>query len=63
MSGRDVHRNTTMLFSVAMIVIGVALVGRTLSAGGGPLSIGVIMGVLFLAAGLGRIWVARSTRR
>ncbi|HVP02371.1 MAG TPA: hypothetical protein VMT10_07370 [Solirubrobacteraceae bacterium] len=63
MSGRDVHRNATTLFSVAMIVIGVALVARTLSAGGGPLSIGVIMGVLFLAAGLGRIWVARSTRR
>jgi len=40
----------------------VALIVRALSAGGGPFSIGVIMGLLFLAAGLGRMWVARSTR-
>jgi hypothetical protein len=62
MSGRDAHRHLTTLFSIVMIVIGAALIVRALSAGGGPFSIGVIMGLLFLAAGLGRMWVARSTR-
>ncbi|HEY5142613.1 MAG TPA: hypothetical protein VII98_03850 [Solirubrobacteraceae bacterium] len=62
MSGRDTHRLMTTLFSIIMVVLGVALIVRALSAGGGPFSIGVIMGLLFLAAGLGRMWVARSTR-
>ncbi len=62
MSGRDTHRHLTTLFSIVMIVIGVALIVRAVSAGGGPLSVGVIMGLLFLAAGLGRIWAARSMR-
>lgn len=42
-----------------MIVIGAGLVVRTLSLGGGLFAIGTIMGVLFVAAGCGRLWVAR----
>ena len=41
-----------------MVLIGAGLVIRTLTLGGGLFSIGVIMGVLFVAAGLGRLWVA-----
>ena len=43
-----------------MILIGVGLVVRTIFGGGGPVAIGVILGVLFVAAGIGRIYVERS---
>jgi hypothetical protein len=58
-SPHEVRRATTPVFSVAMIVIGIAIVVRTLVAGGGALSYGLILGVLFVAAGAGRLWVAR----
>ena len=41
-----------------MLVIGVALIVRAVSAGGGPLAVGVVFGLLFIAAGAGRLWVA-----
>jgi hypothetical protein len=43
--------------SVLMMVIGVALVVRTLAAGGGPIATGVVLGVLFLAAGAARLYL------
>jgi hypothetical protein len=43
-----------------MVLIGVALVARTLAAGGGPLAFGVLLGLLFCAAGAGRLWAERS---
>jgi hypothetical protein len=43
-----------------MLVIGVALIVRALAAGGGALAVGVVFGTLFVAAGLGRLWVARG---
>lgn len=48
--------------SLVMIVIGVALCVRTVVAGGGPLATGVILGILFVLAGAGRIYVRRLTR-
>jgi len=57
-SGRNVHASTTSILSILMIIIGAGLVVRTLTLGGGLFAIGVIMGVLFVAAGLGRLWVA-----
>jgi uncharacterized membrane protein HdeD (DUF308 family) len=53
----QVHRNSTRVLSVAMIVIGVALVVRTLAAGGGAVAIGLLLGVLFIAAGAGRLYL------
>jgi hypothetical protein len=59
--GRDVHRGGTLVLSALLIVVGIAVIVRTLIAGGGGTSLGVILGVLFTAAGLGRLWVARRT--
>lgn len=59
---RDVHRTTTQVMSLIMVVIGIALLVRTVSEGGGILSLGVILGVLFLAAGAGRFLLARRAR-
>ena len=43
--------------SVLMIVLGVALVVRTLTAGGGAAATGVLLGVLFVAAGAARLYL------
>jgi hypothetical protein len=40
-----------------MVVIGIAIVVRTVVAGGGALAVGLILGVLFVVAGAGRLWV------
>ena len=42
-----------------MVVLGVAMIVRTLAAGGGPLALGIVLGLLFVAAGAGRLWVER----
>ena len=55
--GRDLHRTATLATSAAMALLGIAIVLRTATAGGGPLSLGVLLGALFLAAGAGRFWV------
>ena len=61
--GRGVHRAVTMLLSAIMVVIGIAMLARTLAAGGGPLALGTLLGLLFIAAGAGRLYLTwRSDR-
>jgi hypothetical protein len=60
--GRDVHRAGTQALSIVLLLIGVALVVRTIAAGGGAGALGIVLGVLFIAAGAGRLWVARRQR-
>jgi hypothetical protein len=60
---RDVHRSSTRLLSGLMVLIGVALLVRAIAAGGGALAIGVVLGVLFVLAGAGRLYVAGRTKR
>jgi uncharacterized membrane protein HdeD (DUF308 family) len=60
---RPTRGTATMVFSTLMIVLGIALVVRTLAAGGGALATGLILGVLFVAAGIARIYLGRLSRR
>jgi multisubunit Na+/H+ antiporter MnhB subunit len=53
----QLHRTSTRVMSVTMIVIGVALLVRTLIAGGGALATGIILGLLFVAAGAARLYL------
>jgi hypothetical protein len=55
--GGGLHQQTTVVLSVILVVIGVAMIVRTLAAGGGAVAIGLLLGVLFVAAGLGRLYV------
>lgn len=57
---RQAGRTATVGLSAVMIAIGIAMLVRTILAGGGPLSSGVILGILFAAAGAGRLYLARS---
>lgn len=52
---------TGLLFPVAMILLGLAMVVRAVAGGGGPLALGILIGVLFIAAGAGRLYVERRT--
>jgi hypothetical protein len=45
-------------FSLVFFVIGLALLVVTLADGGGPASTGFLMGLLFVAVGVGRFWIA-----
>jgi hypothetical protein len=47
------------VLSGLMVVIGLAIVARTLAEGGGALALGLLMGILLVAAGLGRLYVER----
>jgi hypothetical protein len=49
----------TGLLSGLMVLIGLAMIVRTVAAGGGPIAVGMVMGLLFVAAGAGRLWAER----
>jgi hypothetical protein len=51
------HNASTRLFSILMIVIGLALLVRTVIAGGGALATGLLLGVLFILAGAARLYL------
>lgn len=62
MDRRQLHQRSTLLLSTLMILVGIALVVRSLLAGGGGLATGVILGVLFVVAGAGRLYLAGRAR-
>ncbi len=49
----------TLLLSGLMVFLGLAMIVRTLAGGGGPLALGILLGLLFVAAGAGRVWAER----
>ncbi len=57
MPRRQLHSSSTRVFSVAMIVIGIALIVRTLAAGGGAIATGIVLGILFVLAGAARLYL------
>ena len=52
-------RQATYVLSALMVVIGVAIVARTLAEGGGAVAFGLLVGLLFVAAGAGRLFAER----
>lgn len=56
MSPKHVHRAGTTVLSLAMVAIGIALVIQA-AAGPGVLSVRLLLGLLFAAAGSLRIYV------
>jgi hypothetical protein len=48
--------------STLMVLIGITLLATTIARGGGPLAIGVLLGILFVAAGAGRLYLAGRSR-
>jgi len=51
------YRSATLGLSLLTMALGVALIVVTVARGGG---IGILLGILFLAAGAGRFYLARA---
>jgi hypothetical protein len=46
------------IFSVTIIAFGVLILIVTVARGGGPLAVGVLFGLLFIALGAGRLYLS-----
>jgi hypothetical protein len=61
MTGRGVHRSGTRLLSLLMAAVGVALIVEAIvGVGNGSISALLLVGVLFVAAGVGRLYIERK---
>ena len=47
----------TRILSAVLVALGLVMIASTLARGGGPLAYGIIIGLLFVAAGAGRLWI------
>ncbi len=57
------YRNSTRVLSALMVLLGAAMIVVTVAGGGGPLALGVILGVLLVLLGVGRLYLAGEGRR
>lgn len=55
-SSRRIYRGAVRLLSLAFIALGLALLVSTIAQGGGPLSLGIFLGIAFVAVGVLRLW-------
>jgi hypothetical protein len=62
-SPERIYRGSVRAFSLVFIALGLVILVSTLAAGGGPLSVGVLMGIAFAAVGGGRLWVSSRMSR
>ena len=53
-----IYRGSVRALSVVFIALGLVLLVTTLANSGGPLSAGTLLGVAFLAVGVGRLWIS-----
>jgi hypothetical protein len=58
-----IYRHAVRAFSLAFVLIGLVVLVVTLANGGGPASVGVLMGIAFLAVGVGRLWIGSRLER
>jgi hypothetical protein len=57
------YRLSVLLLSVVFLALGCVLLVTTIAAGGGPASVGFLMGIAFLAVGGGRLWLTARMGR
>ena len=50
-------------FSLVMVAIGLVVLVVTLANGGGPASVGVLLGLAFVVVGAGRLWLQSRMSR
>jgi hypothetical protein len=58
-SAAEGYQLAVRIFSVTIIGFGVAILIVTLARGGGPLAVGVLFGLLFIALGSGRLYLSK----
>ncbi len=55
---RGAYRQSTRVFGAVTCGLGAAMIVATIVRGGGPLALGVIAGIGFIAVGAGRLYLA-----
>ncbi len=58
----QLYRAVTRIFSVVVAGFGLAIVVRTIAAGGGLASVGLWLGFLFFAIGAARFYIGLRSR-
>ncbi len=53
-----IYEGGVRFLSALFIVVGIVILAVTISAGGGVLALGTLMGVAFIGVGCGRLWLA-----
>ncbi len=54
---------STRLLSGALLLVGVAMIASTIARGGGPLAVGILLGLMLVVVGAARLWLARGGER
>ena len=57
-SADRIYRGSVRILSFVFVALGLAILAITFANGGGPLSMGVLLGVVFVAVGAARLWLA-----
>jgi len=58
-SPERIYRGSVRAFSLVFLALGLVILVSTLAAGGGPLSVGFLLGVAFLVLGAARMRMSR----
>jgi hypothetical protein len=61
-SRQRIYHGSVRALSALMLGLGVAILITTLVAGGGPVSLGTMLGLAFIAVGAGRLWLLSRTK-
>ncbi|MFL5981520.1 MAG: hypothetical protein ACJ74R_07425 [Gaiellaceae bacterium] len=56
-----IYRNMVTLLAVLMMLLGAAMIVVTLTHG--AFGVGIVLGLLFIAAGAGRLWLLHGRAR
>ena len=59
-SPERMYQGSIRALSIVFIALGLAILAMTLAAGGGPLSVGMLLGAIFVGIGAGRLWIGRE---
>ncbi len=57
-SPERIYRGSVRALSLVFLALGLAILVSTVANGGGPLSVGTLLGVAFLLLGSVRLWIA-----
>jgi hypothetical protein len=64
MASRErIYHGSVRALSALMIGLGVVIIATTLAGGGGPLSLGMMLGAAFVVVGAGRLWLVSRTKQ
>jgi hypothetical protein len=61
-SPERIYQGSVRALSLVFVSLGLLILASTLVHGGGPLSVGTIIGLAFLAVGVARLWLSGAFR-